>query len=176
MCFVIIVVTSKLYILTAEVFLVVVILEVKGMDLSRFNVVTKETAGFDVQELVPVSLDTYKLMQKKLKMAGVVEKDVLFNCGGQLYAFVRLDPMTILKFKSVRKLLVYYVIVVHLKDCKLEKYEENWQLLFFSKDSVKEFKKDLENSCNCCIFGVFKGYIVDPKSVVNPESCEYYGT
>ena len=55
---------SKLYILTAEVFLVVVILEVKGMDLSRFKTVTKETAGFDVQELVPVSLDTYKLMQK----------------------------------------------------------------------------------------------------------------
>jgi hypothetical protein len=155
---------------------VVVILEVKGMDLSRFNVVTKETAGFDVQELVPVSLETYKLMQKKLKMAGVVEKDVLFNWGGKLHAFVRLDPMTILKFKSVRKLLVYYVIIVHLKDCKLKKYEENWRLLFFSKDSFKEFKRDLEDSCNCCIFGVFKGYIVDPKSVVNPESCEYYGT
>jgi hypothetical protein len=134
------------------------------MDLSRFTIVTEETAGFDMEHLLPVSDDVYKVLQKKLKLAGLAEKDVLFNINNKLHVFFCSNGAVKNK-KTARKLRVYEIMVIHDEACLLS--DKEWRFICFSKSEVETFKETFRKVDPECKFDVFDWYIVDPKTVEN---------
>lgn len=126
------------------------------MDLSRFAEVS--SVRF-VDCLVPVSQDTYKTMRKKLKFSGVIEKDVFFKTGNNLYVFVDISSENLQK----HKLRVYYALLIHKEDCYCN-LKSDFEFLFFSKSEVELFKETLKKVDHGCSLDIFKGWICKPPS------------